>query len=68
MKVKELVRVDFWNHDYIEKNKSGYIYVGTTANNFGHIIRKYNLQLEQLKENEDFNKLVSSYCYQSQNV
>ena len=68
MNIKELVRIDFWNKSYIEKNQSGYIYVGETANTFGHIIRKYNLQLEQLKENEDFNKLVSSYCYQSQTI
>lgn len=40
-------KITFLDGSYIEKNEAGMLYVGVTANDFGHIIRKNKISFEE---------------------
>ncbi len=51
-------KITFKDGSYIEKNASGYMYVGYSANEIGHLMRRFNMSLEEVAANESIKRII----------
>lgn len=52
-------KITFIDDSYIEKNTSGFLYVGEIAHKFMHLINRYGItSIEELKKISNINKLT----------